>query len=230
MTYLVIGNNQENIKEAIHKLLSKLWEREIKENIFTSSNPDIHILKGSNLNSIGIDDVKALQKEMLFSPFNEPVQIALISNAEKLTTQAQNSFLKTLEETPDNTSYILVTNNEKHLLPTIISRAFKIYTKEEREMLTDSNNLQIIQMDMIQAFENIEKISKERKDTEEFLKQLELHFQNLLEEKFENGLDSKNICDNIVRVIQTEERVKANGNRRLLLENLFLNLNKKITP
>ena len=41
MTYLIVGNNEENIKEEIKRLISKLWERDLNEDIFESKNPDI---------------------------------------------------------------------------------------------------------------------------------------------------------------------------------------------
>ena len=107
MTYLILSNNQENIKESVRSLISKLWERPLNEDPFTLNNPDIHTLKSDNIRSIGIQDVKELQKEMIFSPFKEKVQIALIPQAEKLTPEAQNSFLKVLEDGSSNTAYIL---------------------------------------------------------------------------------------------------------------------------
>jgi len=55
MTYLIVGRDRNNIYTTLIPLLSKLWEREItKEEVFDSNNPDIHILDGSNLSSIGI--------------------------------------------------------------------------------------------------------------------------------------------------------------------------------
>ena len=68
--------------------------REINKDIFESRNPDIHILEGSNIKSIGIEDVKDFQKDMVFTPFKELVQIGVVFNSERLTAQAQNSFLK----------------------------------------------------------------------------------------------------------------------------------------
>jgi len=56
MTYLVIGNNQETIRKTITEIINILWEKKIKDNIFESNNPDIHILKGTNLDSIGFSN------------------------------------------------------------------------------------------------------------------------------------------------------------------------------
>ena len=155
MTYLIVGRDRNNIYTTLIPLLSKLWEREItKEEVFDSNNPDIHILDGSNLSSIGIEDIKGLQKEMVFSPFKETTQIAYILNAEKLTVQAQNSLLKTLEESSGKTAYILTTSNEKDLLPTVLSRCLKLYSTEIAEARNVKNPIgEFLQLDTATAFQ-----------------------------------------------------------------------------
>ncbi|KKP55472.1 MAG: polymerase III protein [candidate division WS6 bacterium GW2011_GWF2_33_92] len=230
MTYLIVGNSQEKIKGKIRELIIKLWSREVGEDILEEESPDIHILNGSNLNSIGIEDVKGLQKEMVYSPFKELVQIAIVFHAEKLTTQAQNSFLKTLEESGNNNIYILVTPHERILLPTILSRSLKIYTQQEREVLDDLNAKDLLEMDLIDAFNKIEVISKSKESTEYFLKQLELYFQGILEEKIGKGIDVKDVHTFIQQIVNTRAKIQANGNKRLLLEGLFLDLTREIAP
>ncbi len=49
-------------------------------------------------------------------------KILLIQRLERMTIEAANSFLKTLEEPPENTIFIMTTNNVSLILPTIISR------------------------------------------------------------------------------------------------------------
>lgn len=49
-------------------------------------------------------------------------KILLIQRLERMTIEAANSFLKTLEEPPENTVFIMTTNNVSLILPTIISR------------------------------------------------------------------------------------------------------------
>lgn len=218
MTYLIVGNNTRNINEQITSLLSQLWEREVTQDISCLISPDLHMIESSNINSIGIDDVKKLQKEMVYTPYSESVQVALIYNAEKLTTQAQNSFLKTLEDSSNTTAYILVTSNERNLLPTILSRSMKIYTKQVRQENEDKGIPSILGKDLVEAFNDIEKISKEMGTTNLLLNQIESYYQELLE----SDEQSKQIYDNILQISKTRKRIEANGNRRLLLENLFL--------
>lgn len=226
MTYLIVGNKEENIKEGIKILLNKLWQRDITEDVLNGKNPDIHILSSENVKSIGIEDVKNFQREMMFTPYKELVQTAIIFNAEKLTSQAQNSFLKTLEESSDTTAYILTTSNEKNLLPTVISRCFKIYTKEEKTEVVQGDN--ILELDLLQAFERIEGISKNRDDTLLSLEYLESRLQIELESKIGQGTDVKSTSEDINRVINARKKVEANGNRRLILESLYLDLTRQI--
>lgn len=227
MTYLIVGNKEENIQSILKFLLEKLWIRDINENeIFDNHNPDIHILDGKEINSIGIEDVKNLQKEMMYSPFKEKTQIAYILEANKLTIQAQNSLLKTLEETKNDTAYILVTNNENALLPTVLSRCLKLFTdtnviRDKQEIYPD-----ILNLDITEAFSKIEKISKSKEDTEAFLNSLERYFQDNLEKNLieKNGIIG---FEKSIKAIElAQKRVKANGNRRLILENLLLHLVK----
>ena len=222
MTYLIIGNSPENINKKILEILGKLWEKEITKDVLESQHPDIHTIESKNIKSIGIEDIKHLQKEMIFNPYIESVQIALIFDAQKLTTEAQNSFLKTLEESSNSTAYILITDSEKNLLQTIVSRASRVYTKETNIERETQNIPEILKLDLIEAFSQIEKIAKEKDRTDNLILDLELYYQQLFKEALNQNRQTKQICDNIQEVLKTRKRLEANGNRRLLLENLFL--------
>lgn len=227
MTYLIVGNDKKNISNILKSLLEKLWERDIQEDeIFDTRNPDIHILDGSQSSSIGIDDVKELQREMLYSPFKEKVQISYILDAKKLTVQAQNSLLKTLEESSNQTAYILLVGNEKDLLPTVLSRCLKIYTQNIQEVKQENMSEKFLSLDIVEAFEQIEGIAKEKALVEGFLKDLELHFQSILERNLIEKRGIIQVHSNIEQVLLAQRRLRANGNKRLILENLFLHLER----
>ena len=222
MTYLIIGNNSESIKEEITRLISRLWNKKINKELLETKSADIHTITTENTNSIGIGDVKRLQKEMIFTPYSESVQVALIFNADKLTEEAQNSFLKTLEESNNNTAYILTTSNEKNLLPTIISRSLKVYTKDISVQDSSKGVPKTLTKNLIDAFKDIEKIAKDKDSTDNFLNEVELYYQALLKQNLKDKEQLKQIYDNIQCVEKTRRRINANGNKRLLLENLFL--------
>lgn len=71
---------------------------------------------------IGIDEVKSLQHRLSLFPYSSIYKVAIIDGAEWLTTEAANSFLKTLEEPSGKSLIILISSNSQSLLPTIVSR------------------------------------------------------------------------------------------------------------
>lgn len=72
-------------------------------------------------NSIKIAQIRGLQSDIIIKP-HKKYKIYIIDKAEKMTIEAQNALLKTLEEPPKYAIIILVTNNKESLLPTIKSR------------------------------------------------------------------------------------------------------------
>jgi DNA polymerase-3 subunit delta' len=72
--------------------------------------------------SIGIDTIRFVDREAHYRPFESHQRFFIVDEAEKMTTEAANSLLKTLEEPPSTTSMILVTAYPQQLLPTIRSR------------------------------------------------------------------------------------------------------------
>ena len=73
--------------------------------------------------SIGIDDIRIqVNNDIQIKPYSSPYKIYIIDEAEKLTEQAQNALLKTIEEPPRYAVVILLTNNSNALLQTILSR------------------------------------------------------------------------------------------------------------
>lgn len=225
MTYLVITHNNIVEDKTITSLISKLWDRNIKpKDIF--NNPDFHMLDGRVINSIGIDEIKDLQEEMQYKPFQEKVQIALILDSKKLTIQAQNAFLKTLEDGSDQTVYILVAQNEKELLPTIISRSKKLYSKEklQKKSVEEKFDMCFQNDDLIYCFSEFEKIAKEKINTLEYLDRYLDSLQDELRNGIKKGVSVEDITEKISLVNITKGRVNANGNRRLLLENLYLQI------
>lgn len=84
-------------------------------------HPDLHLVKPDGA-FIKIDQIRNLQKELSLRPFEAPVKVCIMEDADKLNPAAANAFLKTLEEPPGNSLLILLATNAGGLLPTIISR------------------------------------------------------------------------------------------------------------
>lgn len=224
MTHIIISRQEKIQITKLLSLLSKYFEREIKQEDL-SNIPDIHILR-TDENSIGIEIVKEIQSKMIFKPFNSNYQFCIIFNSEKLTHEAQNALLKTLEESPDSTIYILLLNNEKNILDTILSRGLKHYPNQEKEDRVEEVP-EILSLDFVEKFKKIEEISElETREILEYVSGFQKYFQEKLREDIKNGNDlHKN--QKILEIINTAyTRLSANGNKKLVLENMFLQIEK----
>jgi DNA polymerase-3 subunit gamma/tau len=70
----------------------------------------------------GIDEIRNLKEGVRLSPSSYRYKVFIIDEAHQLTKEASNALLKTLEEPPPHTIFILATTEVDKLLPTIVSR------------------------------------------------------------------------------------------------------------
>jgi len=70
----------------------------------------------------GIDDIRDLREKVNYAPSEGRFRVYIIDEAHMLTTEAANALLKTLEEPPPHTKFILATTEVHRILPTILSR------------------------------------------------------------------------------------------------------------
>ena len=88
---------------------------------------------------IRIDDIRELQNKINYLPFEGKYKIVIVDQAEQLNLQAANAFLKSLEEPPKATIFILIASNIYRLLPTILSRCqgvrFNLLTSNQIEQI-----------------------------------------------------------------------------------------------
>lgn len=95
-----------------------------------NNHPDIIWLTHEKPGSIGVDDVRVqINNDIGIKPYSSNYKIYIINEADKLTIQAQNALLKTLEEPPAYAVIILLTTNYEALLSTILSRCIALNLK-----------------------------------------------------------------------------------------------------
>ena len=104
------------------------------------NHPDVVTIQ-DNDESIKIDDVRDLIHKTNLTSFGKR-RIILIKNVERMPIEAQNSFLKTLEEPPGDTIFLMTATRTNQVLPTIKSRVRRYYLSgvndaELRKALTD---------------------------------------------------------------------------------------------
>lgn len=94
---------------------------------FESHNhPDFMYIEPDG-NSIKIEQIRFLQKKIQERPIISSQKVYIIDDADKMTTEAQNCLLKTLEEPPDYATIILIGSQENAFLSTIKSRCMILH-------------------------------------------------------------------------------------------------------
>lgn len=71
---------------------------------------------------IKIETIRKLNHDFNFRPFEGGARVVLIEASDRMTPEAANALLKTLEEPPAGSSFILIASNHVQLLPTVVSR------------------------------------------------------------------------------------------------------------
>jgi DNA polymerase-3 subunit delta' len=87
--------------------------------------------------AIKIGQIRELQRTIAFKPYEARWRVIIVDGAERMTREAANAFLKTLEEPPHGTTIILIATALEGLPPTVPSRCQRILfnplTQEEVE-------------------------------------------------------------------------------------------------
>lgn len=91
-----------------------------KRHLF-GTHPD-HIALSPVKKSIGVEEVRDLIARVSIKPFEGVAHTVVIDRADKMTAQAQNALLKTLEEPPGNAVFFLLAEQAEAMLTTIVSR------------------------------------------------------------------------------------------------------------
>ena len=92
----------------------------------SNNNPDFSIINADE-GKIKIEQIREMQRKIAEKPIISDKKVYIINDADKMTTEAQNCLLKTLEEPPEYITMILICSNENNLLSTIKSRCTRIY-------------------------------------------------------------------------------------------------------
>lgn len=100
----------------------------------SGNHPDLHIINNSET-TIKREEIDSLVESICIKPYESKKKVYIIKAADKMTPQASNTFLKTLEEPSGDAVIILLTTNENLLLPTVVSRCqtvkFRNVSKEK---------------------------------------------------------------------------------------------------
>lgn len=216
---LIFGGHEDDRLKKAEEIFGKKLS-------FLASRPDFLCLSGEE--SIGIEEARKLHQFLIFKPFQENKTAVLIPEAQKLTIEAQNALLKTLEEPPESAQIILTAPDPSWLLPTVVSRcrlvnlpiALEKLNEKEKKDLNDFWDL-LFSASIPQRFLLLEeaKIASDRQTAIAWVDKAIM----LIREKL---LSQKNVqYSTIINLLnRTKSLLKANTNVRLTLEVFLLDL------
>jgi DNA polymerase-3 subunit delta' len=118
-------NSSENQTDGV----DKNFDKAITTRILAESEPRLVVIRKSFdekrktfRSSIRVDEVRKLKTFFTLSVSDGGGRVAIIDSADDLNINAANALLKTLEEPPKNTVFLLISHSPQSLLPTIKSR------------------------------------------------------------------------------------------------------------
>jgi DNA polymerase III gamma/tau subunit len=172
---------------------------------------------------IGVKVIRDMIRQINLTPGHGSGKLAIIKGADRLGLEAANTLLKTLEEPPGAATIILLSSDLK-LLPTIRSRCQIVrcddsVTSADEEILAQFR--ETLKGNLKKSFKAAEKMSTDA-DLEQKL--------NVIISSLRNQLQSDASIDK-VRVIKSilaaKRNLKITTNKRLVLENLFMEIKYK---
>lgn len=115
--------------------------------LVTGNQPDVIFVSHEKPGTIGVEDIRGqINGNVAVKPYSGPRKIYLINEGEKMTVQAQNALLKTLEEPPAYAVIMILTTNMDSLLPTILSRCVVLNMKPVKDIYVKTFLMETMQI------------------------------------------------------------------------------------
>ena len=209
-----------SLQQRIGEIKKIIAEAELK-------NPHPDLLYFSSEAKLGIEQARIIKEHFSLKPYSSLGRGVVLEDASSLTDEAQNALLKTLEELPEYGLFILATDSDLKLLPTVLSRCQIVRMQPSRLQAKSSYPEEIeklLKSTVEQRFEYIEKLN----DREEFLHALVSYFHQQLQESTHARTNLAGLNQFLKALLQAEEWQKQNVNIRAILEYLMLVMPSKL--
>ena len=147
--YIFCGADGIGKKKVAFDFAEKILCKNEKDKLMfrTQNHPDFKYICPDDKNSIKIEKIREMIIDVYVKPIKSEYKVYIIDDADKITVQAQNALLKTLEEPSTFCTIILITSKYFEIIDTIRSRATKIQfenlSDEDIKKYMKDNNINI---------------------------------------------------------------------------------------
>lgn len=211
---IIISKDKQKAREAAKKITG---EQKI-------SKFDVFVLETEK--ALGIADIRTISKQIFLIPLRGDKKAVILECFYQATIEAQNAFLKVLEEPPLSTTIIMLAQ-ENFFLPTILSRC-KLIMLDKGVLLTSeeekeySNILKNLRITTVGGKLKLAETLKNKEEALLFLEKLIVVCRNEMITEENTRAEVKNT----IEILQKyhKEIKQSNVNLRLGLENLFLEI------
>jgi DNA polymerase-3 subunit gamma/tau len=90
-----------------------------------ASATSLDVIEMDAASSNSVDDIRDLREKVAYAPVSGKHKVYILDEAHMLSPQAWNAFLKTLEEPPARTIFVLATTEAQKVLPTVVDRCHR---------------------------------------------------------------------------------------------------------
>ena len=221
---LIFGSTKNLREEKIVEIVNSEANKDFEKIKDLSEKADIKIVElKDDEKTIGISQAREGARFLQERPFSYQKKFLIVLDSEKLTVQAQNSLLKTLEEPPAYALILLSSKTQNSLLETVVSRCRMLPVRKDREcnIVENNNSLnKILKMNPGKRLEFASEISKEEKET--ILELLECWIEEGRGMVLKRPSDESRL-KNIKRIIEIKKDLEnSNVNQRISIEALVL--------
>lgn len=175
-------------------------------------------------NSLGIEDVREIQKKSLFKPLKSKEKALVLYDAQLATSEAQNALLKLLEEPPLHTYIILTASSTRPFLPTVLSRCKIITLDNPNEQNNGESEAKIDSFLTSSLSEKLLFAQELAKDKEHALSQLEslVYVAHKRMQEYPENLSLAFLTQTLMATYN--QAINTNINLRFLIEHALLQI------
>ena len=197
--YVFSGQDMDELKQVAKELVTLINKDVAKaDSLIEKGNfPDLFIVKSENSKSsqkdgedkqeIDVALIREVQHFLSYKPYYEGYKTVIIEYAERMNMEAQNCFLKNLEEPKGKTLIVLLCLRPEMLLPTIFSRCqqLKFSSGSKQSFLPQESSvlqglLKVIDLDLAEKFLYAKNAKLDSANFTAMLQGLQKYFRQLL--------------------------------------------------